>query len=80
MALIEALALGAKVISLRLPGFENIQPFVSRGDITPADAVGNLTKELSLARVAPGSRDYFAPQVLPEKLVEILMGEVDNDA
>ena len=80
MALIEALALGAKVISLRLPGFENIQPFVSRGDITPADAAGNLTKELSLARVAPGSRDYFAPQVLPEKLVEILMGEVDNDA
>jgi len=80
MALIEALALGAKVISLRLPGFENIQPFVSRGDITSADAAGNLTKELSLARVAPGSKDYFAPPVSSRRLTEILMGEVDNNA
>ncbi len=75
MALIEALALGAKVIALKLPGFENIQPFVSRGDITPADATGNLTEELSLARVAPGSNEYFAPPISAKQLVEILMGE-----
>lgn len=80
MALIEALALGAKVVALRLPGFENIQPFVSRGDITPADASGDLTKELSLSRVTPGARDYFAMPVSAKKLVEILMGEVVRDA
>lgn len=80
MALIEGVALGAKVLALKLPGFENIQPFVSRGDITPADAAGNLTIELSLARVAPGSKDYFAPQVSAKRLVEILMGDVDSNA
>ena len=80
MALIEGLALGAKVLALKLPGYENIQAFVDRGDITLADAGGNLTNELALSRVAPRAKEYFAPQVSAKRLVEILTGEGDSDA
>mgnify|MGYP000367243579 CR=1 FL=1 len=80
MALIEGLALGAKVLALKLPGYENIQAFVDRGDITLVDAESNLTNELALSRVAPRANDYFAPQVSAKRLVEILTGEGDSDA
>lgn len=75
MALIEALALGAKVLAIKLPGFENIQPFVNRGDITLVDADSDLTKELALSRVAPRANEYFAQPVSAKRLVEILEGD-----
>lgn len=78
MALIEALALGAKVLALNLPGVENIEEFVTRGDITLADADGNLTRELSLARVSRNSQNLFAPRVSPKRLVQIIYGEVES--
>lgn len=80
MALIEALALGAKVLAIKLPGFENIKPFVDRGDITLVDAASNLTNELALSRVAPRAKEYFAQPVSAKRLVEILNGEGDSDA
>lgn len=80
MALIEAIALGAKVLAIRLPGFENIRPFVNRGDITPVDASSSLTEELALSRVAPKANSYFAEPVSSNKLVQILTGEGDSDA
>ena len=80
MALIEALALGAKVLAIKLPGFENIQPFVNRGDIALVDSDSNLTNELALSRVAPRANEYFAQSVSAKQLVDILTGKGDSDA
>lgn len=80
MALIEALALGAKVLAIKLPGFENIRPFVTRGDITAVDASSSLTEELALSRVAPKANSYFAQPVSSKQLLQILTGEGDSDA
>lgn len=75
MALIEAMALGAKVIAIKLPGYENVLPIVKRGDITLAEAGTSLTEELALARVAPNASEYFGPRVTTAELVSIIEGD-----
>jgi hypothetical protein len=79
LALIEALALGAKVIAIDLPGYENVLPFVERGDITLTKFEGNLAEELKIARPSVNVNEYFAPAVSSKQLVQIITGWVNQN-
>jgi hypothetical protein len=63
MALVEALALGAKVIAVQLEGWQNIEAIAKRGDLTLASQNTDLVAELASAKVARDPEYYFAQQL-----------------
>jgi hypothetical protein len=63
MALVEALALGAKVIAVQLEGWQNIEAIAKRGDLTLASPNTDLVAELASAGVARDPEYYFAQQL-----------------
>lgn len=74
MALVEAIGLGAKVIAVQLPGWENLRAIAERGDLVFADPATdvNLTRALQLAKPATDPSYYFAAPLNPLQLAEIL--------
>ena len=75
MALVEALALGAKVVAVALPGYENIEAIATRGDLVLAPVDSNLTLELSKATLAQNPSYYFAPALEPEFFTALVLSE-----
>jgi hypothetical protein len=75
MALVEALALGAKVVAVALPGYENIEAIATRGDLVLAATNTNLTSELTQAKLAQNPSYYFAPAMAPEFFTALLLSE-----
>lgn len=74
MALVEAVGLGAKVIAVQLPGWENLRAIAERGDLVFADPATdvNLTRVMQLAKPATDPSYYFAAPLNPSQLAEIL--------
>jgi hypothetical protein len=75
MALVEALALGAKVVAVALPGYENIEAIATRGDLVLAATNTDLTSELTQAKLAQNPSYYFAPAMAPEFFTALLLSE-----
>lgn len=75
MALVEALALGAKVVAVALPGHENIEAIATRGDLVLAPIDTDLTSELAQAKLAQNPSYYFAPALAPEFFTALLLSE-----
>lgn len=75
MALVEALTLGAKVIAVALPGYENIEAIVAHGDIVLAPIHTDLRSELGQAKLAQNPSYYFAPALAPEFFTALLLSE-----
>jgi hypothetical protein len=75
MALVEALALGAKVVAVALPGHENIEAIATRGDLVLAPVDSNLTLQLSQAKLAQNPSYYFAPALAPEFFTALVLSE-----
>jgi hypothetical protein len=74
MALVEAVALGAKVVAAQLPGWENLKSIEKRGDLVFADPNEDpaLAAALKAAKPASDPEFYFAPPVSTEALTRIL--------
>lgn len=74
MALVEAVGLGAKVIAVQLPGWENLSSIAERGDLVFADPATDprLERAMQLAKPAADPSYYFAPAVSQAELAEIL--------
>lgn len=74
MALVEAVGLGAKVIAVQLPGWENLSSIAERGDLVFADQATDprLERAMQLAKPAAAPSFYFAPAVTQVELAEIL--------
>ena len=74
MALVEAVGLGAKVIAVQLPGWENLTAIADRGDLVFADPATDidLSRALAAARVASDPSYYFSKPVSPTELAQIL--------
>lgn len=74
MALVEAVGLGAKVIAVQLPGWENLSSIAERGDLVFADQATDprLERAMQLAKPAADPSYYFAPAVSQAELAEIL--------
>ncbi len=72
MALIEAVAIGAKVISLRLPGSETLEAFADQ--ITFAGAADKLDSVLEAAKPATSTDKLFAPKLADRAFLELLEG------
>ena len=72
MALIEAVAIGAKVISLRLPGSETLEAF--DGQITFAGPTDKLDEVLAAAKPAKSTQALFATKLADRAFLELLEG------
>ena len=74
MALVEAVGLGAKVIAVQLPGWENLTAIADRGDLVFADPASDvdLSRALAAARVASDPSYYFSKPVSQAELIQIL--------
>ena len=74
MALVEAVGLGAKVIAVQLPGWENLRAIAERGDLVFADPATdvNLTRAMQLAKPATDPSYYFAAPLNQSQLAEVL--------
>lgn len=74
MALVEAVGLGAKVIAVQLPGWENLRAIEARGDLTFADPATDpaLARALTKASPATDTGYYFAAPVSREQLTNML--------
>ena len=75
MALVEALALGAKVVAVALPGYENIESIAILGDLILAPIDSDLRSELGQATLAQNPSYYFAPALAPEFFTALLLSE-----
>jgi hypothetical protein len=75
MALVEALALGAKVVAVALPGYENIESIAILGDLILAPIDSDLRSELGQATLAQNPGYYFAPALAPEFFTALLLSE-----
>jgi hypothetical protein len=75
MALVEALALGAKVVAVALPGYENIESIAILGDLVLAPIDSDLRSELGQATLAKNPSYYFAPALAPEFFTALLLSE-----
>ena len=75
MALVEALALGAKVIAVQLEGWQNIEAIAKRGDLTLASPNTDLVAELASAGVARDPEYYFAQPLEREALARLVLQE-----
>ncbi|MEY4989597.1 MAG: hypothetical protein RI933_1230 [Actinomycetota bacterium] len=73
MALVEAIALGAKVIALKLPGFEHVRAIAERGDLLLAEADSDLSAEFAAARIAGNPLKYFAKPLSPEQYSSLVL-------
>jgi hypothetical protein len=72
MALVEALAIGAKVISLRLPGSETLEAFAEQ--ITFASPTDKLDDVLAAAKPAANAEVLFATKLTDRAFQELLEG------
>ncbi|MCX8530058.1 MAG: hypothetical protein ORN27_08350 [Rhodoluna sp.] len=72
MALIEAVAIGAKVISLRLPGSETLEAFADQ--ITFASPTDKLDDVLAAAKPAASTEKLFATKLADSAFLELLEG------
>lgn len=74
MALVEAVALGAKVVAVQLPGWENLKSIEQRGDLVFADPNEDpvIAKALAAAKPATDPTYYFAQPVSADALSKIL--------
>ena len=74
MALVEAVGLGAKVIAVQLPGWENLRAIAQRGDLTFADPATDPALAHALAQASPAVDPsyYFAAPISREQLIRIL--------
>lgn len=61
--LFEGMALGNKIILLNLPGAENMEPVLTRGDGIFVRGVEELVEKLEQAKQAENTEDYYAPPV-----------------
>ncbi|MEY5004446.1 MAG: hypothetical protein RLZZ594_476 [Actinomycetota bacterium] len=75
MALVEALALGAKVIAVQLEGWQNIEAIAKRGDLTLASPNTDLVAELASAQVARDPEYYFAQPLEREAFAQLVLQE-----
>jgi hypothetical protein len=75
MALVEALALGAKVIAVQLEGWQNIEAIAKRGDLTLASPNTDLVAELASAQVARDPEYYFAQQLEASAFAQLVRQE-----
>lgn len=75
MALVEALALGAKVIAVQLEGWQNIEAIAKRGDLTLASPNTDLVAELASAGVARDPEYYFAQQLEATAFAQLVRQE-----
>ena len=60
--LFEGLALGCKVLVLKINGFENVMPAILDGDITLVDSLDELSAALAAARPAKHPEKYYAKE------------------
>lgn len=74
MALVEAVGLGAKVIAVQLPGWENLTAIANRGDLVFADPATDIDLKRAMAAAKPAGDPtyYFAEPLSESALAEIL--------
>ena len=58
--LYEGIALGAKVLVLPLPGFENMKRAITNGDVTLISDLGRIDELIQTAKASPNSDIYYA--------------------
>jgi hypothetical protein len=72
MALVEALTLGAKVIVVKLEGWQYVEAIASRGDLILAEVNSNLVAEFAACRPA-GKPDYYFATPMEASAFETLL-------
>ena len=75
MALVEALTLGAKVIVVKLEGWQYVEAIAARGDLILADANSDLVAEFAASRAAGEPDYYFAPPLEASAFETMLLQE-----
>ena len=75
MALVEALKLGAKVIVVKLEGWQYIEAIARRGDLILADINSDLVAELAASRVSGEPNYYFATPLEASAFETLLLQE-----
>jgi hypothetical protein len=74
MALVEAVALGAKVSLIDLPGREHLDALVNLGAMNVISGLFNFQSALEAAKVFADSRFLFATELNDEEFVKVLNG------